>query len=445
MHLTSPRAVLYAPSLQKSGIYLRDTYDSELLYLGQYLFDNCFEIRIVDAYAEPITEKHLLSTIRDFGAQYLIVHLWKNEILLNGEIYRILEILSIVKTDFPRLNITCIGSIAASLRPFILDSPRYSYIDGVITQSKVTVRSQGENPGYGQVIKDYFASTPRLSEKYLLESGVHFDKAKVLSLYSSRGCRKACSFCSYNKHLTRYVARDMRELLDDISLLNSLYGTTHYALSDNNFGTNADQNCRRIDGFLDALYFRPVSGLQLSLNISSDGLDFRVVDGLRAMGVKAVLLGLESFNQKFLRNIFHKDIDISHFTGMVDYCEQSGIVPIISYILFHPWLTIHDLRSEIEMISNFGRYRLVHFLAKSVLQVIPGTRIERMLEQDGLLMAPGLFERTFIFNDKRVDDIYVKLNSFFDENFLNFNRTNRDLAAMKILEWNLIRGILDAT
>lgn len=440
--MTDCRAILYAPSIRKDNVIAPGAFTSELLYLGQHLFNRGLSVSLLDAYADPKQEHALVELVGQNKPECLIVSLWKNESLLDGELNRIFSIVGLAKRASANTRVICIGSVAASIaRELIVMFPE---IDGIVTQK------ESLGPGFHSessvdwlgVVRSYFSTMNRLTQEYLQCINPGYDNNSIVSLYSSRGCRKACSFCSYNKHLSKYQVRSMSDLSNDIVIMQRCFGVSRFALADNNFGDSAEQNLLRINEFLNSMKDQASQHFQLSLNISADGLSREVIDGLSRMNVKGILIGLESLDSNVLRTIYRKQLNLDHLKEMMDYLEKVGITPIVSYILFQPWLTYEGLCSQLEAIRGFGRHRLVHFLAKSVLQVVPGTIIETRLAAENLLIKNGI-ECSFRFRDTRVESIYLELSRFFRQHYSQFNYSSDGLAQLKIHEWEYARHLLN--
>jgi|GEM_PF-6235625 len=440
--MSRPSALLFAPSLRKEGVLLSGTHTSELLYLGQYLFDNGFDVGLVDAYADPREEARMLGRQQP---DYIVVDLWKNESLLGDELHRLLSFIRDAKNVWAGTRSVFIGSISASIVRELLGDG--TVVDAVVTQHDAATRPDDRTVDSIRdldIIRRYFEprSAPRLTEEFLKSAELVLRPGDIVSLYSSKGCRKACSFCSYNRHIERRTVRPIEDLVSDIALVVRSFGVTRFALADNNFGDDPRETLARVNEFLKCRKPYAIDGIQLSLNMSCDGLTEAVLDGFKAMGVNSILLGLESFDPKTLSHIFHKRLDLGHFRRMVNYAERIGITPVVSYILFHPWLTYEQLRSQVDEIAEFGRYRLVHFLAKSLLQVVPGTSIEQRLTSEGLLTGGGM-NRSFVFKDERVANVYTSLRGFFDAHYPDFNQSTTELARLKIAEWHFLTELLD--
>ncbi|HEV2839954.1 MAG TPA: B12-binding domain-containing radical SAM protein [Chthoniobacterales bacterium] len=426
------RIQLFAPLGTKMGTQV---HDGELLYLAQFLFDNGYCVKVTDCYLNPDLDP--LAETRAFKPDLLVVHLWKNELIVENKIMRLLSLLEVIKARSPALRVVAIGSIATSVRDEILEWR--SVVDAIVSETCISYRQNVRQEIVElALIQDYFSRFVKITNAFLSSGTIQFGVDDVVSVYSSRGCQKKCSFCSYNSYTTRWKDRDISGLADDIAVIRNHTSAIRFSLFDSNFGAESEVNQRK--SALLAERLTSIPDLKLTLNVSSDGLSEEVIANFRRANVVGLLIGLESLNPRTLLEVYHKRQDINHATEMIEFAESQGITPIVSYILFHPWLTLDALRDEIQKIDAFGRHRIIQFAAKSRLQVIPKTPIERMLREQNLLVE-GKFFRDFLFKDNDVRDVFLKLKIAFDR-AIGSCRTFADLADLKMREWAYLREIV---
>lgn len=430
----SPNVLLYSPPFRKKGVYVNGTVDSELIYLGSYLFDKGYNVKIVDGYFIG-NDVYLVNHIQNNN--FLIVDIWKNEYLLEGLWEEVFDKLDKVKKSNPNIKVICIGSISSLLSSEIL--ARYDFIDYVAGQASVDSRS-GKNELIASEIQSYYSSFPELSQGFISSLVLDLSESSTVSLISSRGCQKKCSFCSYNAHLTNWKERPIAKLAQDIALFNVTFGASKFALSDNNFGINISDNKKRIQILRDELKQARLSP-QLALNISPDGLDKELLDLFAETGVTTVLLGVESFSSATRKKLYNKYINIDNLIDHVIYMQKLNIKPVLSHILFHPFLSLSDLKYELSWIKQFGPHLFPHFLVNSKLQIIPNTPIEKQIHAKGLLVSDGM-NRDFRFQFKEVENLFNLLKLFFDGNYQSHNSSIDELASLRQKEWRLVTSLV---
>ena len=430
------KVLLYAPPIVEFGTSMSDVHDGELLYLGQYFFNLNYDVNVLDHYANP--NKY---SLEHFSPDVLIVHLWKNALIKNKNLHIVLERLVGYKLLNKKVEIILIGSIAVGLHEEILKYYKET-IDAIVSSHAFYLSNKDELLIPLNVIQEYYTLPIILTDEYLSTSPVDLDENDVVSVFSSRGCRKGCSFCSYNKDISKWTKREVPSLINDINLLHKYFKVRRFGLFDNNFGNDLLINRERSELLADGINELSFS-VNLSLNISLDGIDEVVLKNFRRANVDSILIGLESLNPDTLEKIYNKPTDIVKAQKMVQYAEDIGITPVISYILFQPYLTFSQLKNELRLIEMFGRYRIIQFLSRSVLIVNSGTKMEKMLKRDGLLITHDLFYRDFIFLDQKVASIYKVLQEYVNDNFRKYNTSTYKISKLKYQEWNLVKSLVD--
>lgn len=430
------KVVLYAPALAENNASVHDVHDGELLYLGQYLYNLGYTVRVIDCYAKPQTKENIVKSIASFSADILIVHLWKNAFLKDNRLNEIINNIKDLKKALKLKYVVGIGNIAVSLQEELLNYDET--FDTIISELKIFSRNNHIIEDFF-LIKDYYKGFSALSENYLNDSKILFDTHDIVSVFSSRGCKKGCSFCSYNKDVSKWRDRSIKDLYNDITIIQDKFNVSNFGLYDSNFGNDANLNIEKTKEM--ATYFKNKE-MSLALNISLDGLNEKVIKNLQKSKVKAILVGLESLSENTLEYVYNKPQSLNHSLNMIELCEKNKIIPIVSYILFNPYMSYDDLIEEVNRIEEFGRYRITQFLSRSVVQVMPATKMEKMLERDNLLIKKDIFYRDFVFLDKNVKEIYDKINVFYKRNIKNYNQNAYTLSEFKYKEWLYLKSII---
>lgn len=424
------KILLLSPFLNRFGTRHAD---GEMLYLGQFLFNKGFTVKLFDNYLFGSQKEETI--FEGFEPDTIIVHMASNELLIESSICKLLDFLLVVKRRLRVAKIIGIGSLATSLHEEI-----FTYneaLDDVIAEGSVFPRNNHSQSRIPELLNEYYRNGIILTDDYLIQSNLKFDALDVVPVFSSRGCLNRCSFCAYNSNIVGWKERSIDDLVTDIKTINRMFNCNKFAFFDNNFGFTCGQNETRSELLATAISSLNFA-LSLSLNISCSGLNRIILHNFKRASVKGILIGLESLNQETLCKVYNKPQDVNHCRLMIEHIEQLGMVPIISYILFQPWLRLSQLKEEVERIEHFGRHRIIQFFSKSKLQVIPNTAIEHRLIREKLLVK-GLLSREFIFEDSAVGVIHKNLKLFFSNNFSRYNKDLLSLTEFKIKEWEYLK------
>ena len=233
------------------------------------------------------------------------------------------------------------------------DIPGLAWWDGVqVRRNDVQPRSH-EISSSGPIIRElYERVVPSLSY------GV------PITTWSSRGCYARCSFCaipaghSFQKG-PRQQLRPVEELADEIRYLHDKYGATDYQFADSNFILPGDTGERRVLEICEALKRLPFS-ITFRIDTRADTVTFRTVSALKEVGLRTILLGIESFYDPDLK-VFRKDMvatDVIDGLNLLDELEfsthaNSKYRVRTGMILFHPATTLAGLRANLDGIRRF--------------------------------------------------------------------------------------------
>lgn len=293
------------------------------------------------------------------------------------------------------------------------------------------------------------ANEPLVS--FLCETPNALTEKSVVSLHASRGCRSRCTFCAYNSDLTPgWVPQPIDAIVAEIEEVLTRTPCRKIAFFDSDFGGGVEELTHRSEALHNTMRSRHLLGkVQIAINVRSDCLTEYNMFLLHEIGVRTMLVGLESLNDVWRTRIFWKRLDVKHIMRVFIGADNLGVHVLLSYILWHPWQTLESLHDEICALVHLGRHRVPQFLSRSVLRVVPGTTIEARLKRDGLLQG-GVFYREFNFLDKRVGDMFRRYNDWLNRQFRLISRSpvaDREhyidmIAALKIQELTMYQSDL---
>lgn len=351
---------------------------------------------------------------------------------------KIAERYDFIKKKYPNIRVLAFGYLAISSKRDLLE---YSLIDGVLTYDGVITRTDVYNDEISDILNNTLASYSSLQN---IPASYFTNIAdSVVSVDGSYGCRGRCSFCAYNMDISSgWTKLDIKLAAEDILFLHKKYGIKRFAFTDNDFGGTQDE-CLERSEILKRL-LSPIKGaISISLNVRSETLTEQSITLLSEAGVRIFLVGVESFHPKNIKRIYGKKLDRDHLYKMVSHADAHNIQVVSSYILWHAWQTLDDIKYEIEEIIKYGRYRIPQFVTNSIVRVMPGTAMEQKLSRNGLLIKEP-FDRGFAFKENNVRDLFEKTKIYYDSSIKpalkNCNENTpgdiRKVAELKIQEFD---------
>jgi hypothetical protein len=434
--MSRPRVLLYAPALYEAG-FKQHHVDGEALALHAHLNQAGYECRFLDAYYRAVRAPSLAEAIATAGgADAVLVHLWTSD-AYGPRLRAIADELAQLRQEL-ELPVVAFGPLAVSAAAELRDHGAIDHAVGLAPQ----LSGDEGTAGLVAAISGYLRGHTPLTS--LRGDDLPYLADAVVSVSASRGCYGRCTFCAYNSDLGGgWLELPIDQVVADIAHLHQITGATRFAFADSDFG-GTTQACRRRAGQLaSGLAAAGLAGrVSLSVNVRSETLDRQTVRLLADAGVRAMLIGVESFNEQTLHRLYGKRQDLQHLAEVVQAADTCGITTVASYILWHPWQTMASVRQELAEIERFGRHRIPQFMARSRLLVIPGTVIERKIQAAGLLQAAP-FQRGFRFADPDVHALHRELAEWFGRAVmpvltgLSEQRPGdlTTLARLKIAEW----------
>lgn len=294
--------ILFAPGL---GRYGKKLCDGELLYLGQFLFNNGKQVKLCNHNLS--LEENLSHRKRGAHSDILIINLTKNDILIGTFLTDLLEHICDLKVRYKIDYVIAIGSIASGLSRELLEVS--TAINYIINERLIIGKTDDISEPEISLVQNYYNDFYNITSDYLAHINLPLGANDSFSLCTSRGCENTCTFCSYNLHTVGWKERNISGLISDMKVLNKKYDVTKFCLFDNNFGSNTIKNEERSCDLLNqiqTLSFTP----ELSLNIGLEGLSNIVIDNFKKASVKCILLGLESLETSTVRELYRKERNI---------------------------------------------------------------------------------------------------------------------------------------
>ena len=220
---------------------------------------------------------------------------------------------------------------------------------------------------------------------------------------SSAGCGGACSFCAEKRFHDIGGEKGWRgippsKVADEIEEMlageDSIFGR-FVTFADPNFpgqgrtgGMRALAMAREISGRNLNICFEIRARVDSFLLMPDDALD-----SLREAGLVSVFLGIESFNPRVLK-LYNKNISPADSIRVLKRLSARGIsVSSSTFIPINPWSDPSSLDKDYSSMKRLGLLTIWNMGRK--LMALPGSRIERTLRKEGLLLSSYRYDRPF--------------------------------------------------
>lgn len=360
----------------------------QLAYSAAFLEQAGFEVLLVDAIAEDITEDLFLERIRRFAPDLVVLEVSTPS--FNGD----LRLGGIVKEAVGKSGLLAFcGPHAPMAEPAFLDS--HSFVDLVLVgEYELTLKSLAEAlrdnrdmssvpgivfrdehgravaTGKGEIVEnvDDFPWPARHflpMEKYFDNPGSIPEPA--LQMWASRGCPFRCSYCIWPQLLggSVYRPRSSAGILDEIEDVFARYNYKSVYFDDDTFNIGKER-------MLEFCREKKRRGLTFpwAIMARADLMDREILEAMVAVGLKAVKYGVESADPRLLERV-EKKMDLDRSIANIRLTKSLGIKVHLTFMFGIPGETWESVERTIRLARDLNP-ESVQF---SIMTPLPGTRI----------------------------------------------------------------------
>jgi radical SAM superfamily enzyme YgiQ (UPF0313 family) len=200
-----------------------------------------------------------------------------------------------------------------------------------------------------------------------------FNPIKTGYLFSIRGCRMLCEFCSGPPYYKRLVVTPMEEIerVLDIYLEREI---KHISLVDETFLQNRE-HARKV---LNAIHRR---GMTFSATSRAD-IFIGNIKELRDMGMRSIYTGIESLNNLSLDSV-KKGTNPNHFIRLFKELVENDSFGFATYMIGFEHDTIENVKENIEKLKAIEGLFAVQFW---IVTPFPGSVFYDRLDKEGLIV-----------------------------------------------------------
>ncbi|MFC1525527.1 B12-binding domain-containing radical SAM protein [Candidatus Latescibacterota bacterium] len=204
-------------------------------------------------------------------------------------------------------------------------------------------------------------------------------RPRATTMLSSRGCPNRCCFCASRVLCNRvYRARSASNVIAEIDELVERYGIEELIFFDENFSVSRSRTHELLDKIIERDY-----GIcwYSSQGFALWTLDDEIIEKLARSGCYKIKFSVESGNERVLRDIIRKPVDLSKVPHIVAKCKEVGLVTGANFILGFPGET----REELWDTYRFAKALDVDFTIFNVAMPYPQTDLCETAKELGYL------------------------------------------------------------
>jgi radical SAM superfamily enzyme YgiQ (UPF0313 family) len=387
--LNIKKILLIAPNF-----IIRDEYGDPadppigILYIAAVLESKKYEVAIIDANIENLSDNEILSRIVLFSpdivgiscnysplhnptihlAQLIKKKLNKNIIVVAGGNHATASDEYLLKSSEGNIDFICKGEGETSFPELIngLESNRTpEEIKGISFYNKAEIISNTSL----QIIDD-LDSLP-IPAYHLVPIG----KYKRYNIISSRGCPYACTYCASKVIAKKMRYRNPKKVVDEIEFLLDKYGQKHFWFSDDTFTANF----RHTEELMDELIVRQLNiswSCLTRVNVTREQLLMK----MKRAGCMYISYGVESGDPGIIKKM-DKRITLENVRNALHITKEVGLRMYCFFLVGYPGETKETIEKSYKLIKD-TRPDGVSF---AIVIPLPGTRLFHELHNKGLI------------------------------------------------------------
>lgn len=261
--------------------------------------------------------------------------------------------------DNPCFDALCFGEGERPLLGLVAASDRQAFLRGNtswITREKVErqeafhhdlITDLDEIPflDYGILDVEAYRRNAIMSLFPLAELG-----KKGMSVMTSRGCPHRCCFCSsHTVHGRKMRYQSLERVREDFERLRAEYGAEIMVFFDDHLMAAR----QRVFAIFDMMKQMGLTAF-FPNSLALYALDRKMLEALKSIGVKDLVLSVESGSSRVLKEIMHKPLDLNIVRRVVGDCRDLGIASDISILIGLPGETKQDIEDALQFLKTIN-------------------------------------------------------------------------------------------
>ena len=409
----------YCSKISKTGeVY----FPLDLIYQTGYFKKYNYEILVIDAIAEKLTDDKAIKKIIDFNPMY--IYSVSASVSFNNDI----RLFSLIKKVLPDILIFLSADYGFENQQYIFDN--YKEIDGFLLDfTGADLIDYIENPAATKYYNNLILKTDRrniLPQKNItvdfelpLPDHTLFQTKKYQypfsrfgycrGLLASYGCPYNCSFCIFS--YLPYKVRKLDNVLTEIEDIRSL-GINELHFDDQTFHTKYSYSIQIAEHLIKTKF---KGGWVCFLR--TDYIDFSALKLFKKSGLHTAMVGIETANDSSKKSL-NKNISSNVENKFMDMCKEIGIDVCATFILGLPEETKQDIYKTIDRAITLNpKYASFNTAAPKPLTVLKKKAVEQKLIGNNEIHAVDQNLTDFSLSEQLSSDDIIELRKIAYKRF----------------------------
>jgi len=245
-----------------------------------------------------------------------------------------------------------------------------------------------------------------------IDSPKEYPYARILT---SRGCPFECVFCQV-EGITgkKFRPRSAEKVLDEIEWLKNEYGIKSLIFDDDNLFLNKKRAKMIFQGMVDKNLAMP----WVAIAVAVFALNEEMIKLMRASGCEYIDIAIESGNERVLKEIIKKPVNLKHARNMVRFAKKKGIYVAANFVIGFPGETWDEIRETVKFAEDMD----VDYVKLFAAIPLRNTRLWELCEEE------GFFKKEFSKTGIRWSTGQISTDEF----------TANDTTILRAFEWERI-------
>lgn len=334
------------------------------------MIEDRYDVKIIDANALNMDEDSFKKKLDEIKPDVVGITVMMDQYSLSGHFAA-----KLVKEYDKSLKVVLGGVYATMNSEKAIDDPCIDYVvvgegeyvfrdllgfflrENPIPEKGVVYKQNGSiiNTGHSDFIKDldaiplpayhlidFLSYVSTVPKRKSVDAPTAYPYARILT---SRGCPYGCGFCQVESISgVKFRSRSIENILNEIQWMKETYNIKTLIFDDDNLYTKKSRTKSLFQSMIDRNLTMP----WISISAAAFRMDEELLKIMKASGCEYINMAIESGNERVLKEIVGKPVDLEMARQVVKMARKEGIYVAVNFIIGFPTETWDEIRETID-------------------------------------------------------------------------------------------------